>query len=112
MEEITGVKDDSVTFTYRVNKGETSFATLARLYSEDPGSARMGGEMDYMGRGMLDPAFANVAFNLTDPKRRFPRLVESGIWFHINIQLIDKRGDKIKVSHILLKPQCFSRGHR
>lgn len=52
-----------------MNKGETSFATLARLYSEDPGSARMGGEMDYIGRGMLDPAFANVAFNLTDPKK-------------------------------------------
>jgi len=64
------------------------------------GSARMGGEMDYMGRGMLDPAFANVAFNLTDPKK-ISKIVESEFGFHI-IQLIDKRGDKIKVRHILL----------
>ena len=66
LEEINRVKNQLREFTDRVNKGETSFATLARLYSEDPGSARMGGEMDYIGRGMLDPAFANVAFNLTD----------------------------------------------
>ena len=67
MEEINRVKDELREYTDRVNKGETTFSTLARLYSEDPGSARMGGEMDYVGRGMLDPAFANVAFNLTDP---------------------------------------------
>ena len=103
MEEINRVKNELRDFTDRVNKGETSFATLARLYSEDPGSARMGGEMDYIGRGMLDPAFANVAFNLTDPKK-ISKIVESEFGFHI-IQLIDKRGDKIKCRHILLKPQ-------
>ena len=103
MEETNRVKDELRDFTNRVNKGETSFATLARLYSEDPGSARMGGEMDYMGRGMLDPAFANVAFNLTDPKK-ISKIVESEFGFHI-IQLVDKRGDKIKVRHILLKPR-------
>ncbi len=102
LEEITRVKDELRSYTDRVNKGETSFATLARLYSEDPGSARMGGEMDYVGRGMLDPAFANVAFNLTDPKK-ISKIVESEFGFHI-IQLIDKRGDKIKCRHILLKP--------
>ena len=102
-EETNRVKDELRDFTNRVNKGETSFATLARLYSEDPGSARMGGEMDYMGRGMLDPAFANVAFNLTDPKK-ISKIVESEFGFHI-IQLVDKRGDKIKVRHILLKPR-------
>lgn len=63
----------------------------------------MGGEMDYIGRGMLDPAFANVAFNLTDPKK-ISKIVESEFGYHI-IQLIDKRGDKIKCRHILLKPQ-------
>lgn len=103
MEEINRVKNELRDFTDRVNKGETSFATLARLYSEDPGSARMGGEMDYIGRGMLDPAFANVAFNLTDPKK-ISKIVESEFGYHI-IQLIDKRGDKIKCRHILLKPQ-------
>ena len=103
MEEISRVKNQLRDFTDRVNKGETTFATLARMYSEDPVSARMGGEMDYIGRGMLDPAFANVAFNLTDPKK-ISKIVESEFGYHI-IQLIDKRGDKIKCRHILLKPQ-------
>ena len=101
-EEINKVKNDLREYTDRITKGETSFATLARLYSEDPGSARMGGEMDYMGRGVLDQAFAAVAFNLTDPKK-VSKIVESEFGFHI-IQLIDKRGDKIKVRHILRKP--------
>ena len=101
-EEINRVKNELRNYTDRVTKGETSFATLARLYSEDPGTARQGGEMDYIGRGMLDPAFANVAFNLTDPKK-ISKIVETEFGYHI-IQLIDKRGDKIKVRHILLKP--------
>lgn len=102
-EEINRVKEELRDYTDRVNSGEASFATLARLYSEDPGSARRGGELDYTGRGMLDPAFAAVAFNLTDPKK-ISKIVESEFGFHI-IQLIDKRGDKIKVRHILRKPQ-------
>lgn len=102
-EEIDRVKDELRSFTDRVTKGETSFSSLARLYSEDPGSARRGGELDYTGRGMLDPAFANVAFNLTDPNK-ISKVVESEFGFHI-IQLIDKRGDKIKCRHILMKPQ-------
>ena len=101
-EEINRIKEELRDYTERVNKGETSFQTLARMYSEDPGSARRGGELDYTGRGMLDPAFANVAFGLTDPKR-VSKIVESEFGFHI-IQLIDKRGDKIKVRHILRKP--------
>ena len=92
-EEINRVKDELREYTDRVNRGETTFATLARLYSEDPGTARQGGELDYTGRGMLDPAFANVAFNLTDPKK-ISKIVETEFGFHI-IQLIDKRGDKI-----------------
>ena len=102
-EEINKVKEELRNFTDRVTRGETSFATLARLYSEDPKSARSGGELDYVGRGMLDPAFANVAFNLTDPKK-ISKIVESEFGYHI-IQLIDKRGDKIKCRHILLKPK-------
>lgn len=103
-EEINRVKNDLRSYTDRVTKGETSFAALARLYSEDPGSARQGGELDeYMGRGMLDPAFAAVAFNLTDPKK-ISKIVETEFGYHI-IQLIDKRGDKIKVRHILRVPK-------
>lgn len=101
--EINRVKNELRDFTKRVNNGETTFSTLARLYSEDPGSARQGGELGFTGRGILDPAFANVAFNLTDPKK-ISKIVESDFGFHI-IQLIDKRGDKINVRHILLKPK-------
>ena len=102
-EEINRVKNELREYTDRVTRGEASFQTLARLYSEDPGTARQGGELDYTGRGMLDPAFATVAFNLTDPKK-ISKVVESEFGFHI-IQLVDKRGDKVKVRHILRKPQ-------
>ena len=101
-EEVNRIKNQLRDYTDRVTKGETSFATLARLYSEDPGSARQGGELGYMGRGMLDPAFAAAAFNLTDPKK-VSKIVESEFGYHI-IQLVDKRGDKVNVRHILLKP--------
>jgi peptidyl-prolyl cis-trans isomerase SurA len=102
IEEINRVKDELREYTDRIKSGETSFQTLARLYSEDPSSRRQGGELDYTGRGVLDPAFAAVAFNLNDPKV-ISKVVESEFGFHI-IQLIDKRGDKIKVRHILRKP--------
>ena len=55
-----------------------------------------------MGRATLDPAFAAVAFNLTDPKK-ISKIVESEFGFHI-IQLVEKRGDKVNVRHILKKP--------
>ena len=101
MEEINRVKDELREYTDRINRGDASFSTLARLYSED-GSARNGGEIGYTGRAPLDPEFAAVAFNLTDPKK-VSKVVESEFGFHI-IQLIDKRGDKINVRHILRKP--------
>lgn len=101
--EIDRIKNELRNYTEMVTSGQTSFTALAKLYSEDPGTARMGGEFpDYVGRGMLDQAFANVAFNLTDPKK-ISKIVETDFGYHI-IQLIDKRGDKIKVRHILLKP--------
>jgi peptidyl-prolyl cis-trans isomerase SurA len=101
-EELNRVKDELREYTDRVNKGEASFQTLARLYSEDPGTARRGGELGLVGRGTLDPAFAAVAFNLTDPKK-VSKIVESEFGFHI-IQLIEKRGEKVNVRHILRKP--------
>ena len=101
-EEINRVKDELREYTDRVTKGETTFQALARLYSEDPGSARQGGELGLMGRATLDPAFAAVAFNLTDPKK-ISKIVESEFGFHI-IQLVEKRGDKVNVRHILRKP--------
>ena len=101
-EELNRVKDELREYTERVNKGDATFQTLARLYSEDPGTARRGGELGLVGRGTLDPAFAAVAFNLTDPKK-VSKIVESEFGFHI-IQLIEKRGDKVNVRHILRKP--------
>lgn len=101
-EELNRVKDELRDYTDRVNKGDASFQTLARLYSEDPGTARRGGELGLTGRGTLDPAFATAAFNLTDPKK-VSKIVESEFGFHI-IQLIEKRGDKVNVRHILRKP--------
>ena len=101
--EIERIKNQLRDYTDRVVKGETSFETLARLYSEDPGSARQGGELGFMGRGMLDPTFAAAAFNLTDPKK-VSKVVESEFGYHI-IQLIDRRGDKLNCRHILLKPK-------
>ena len=101
LEDIEDVKSRLREYTDRVNKGE-SFSMLARLYSDDRGTAINGGEMPFTGRGYLDPAFANVAFNLQDPNK-VSKIVESEYGFHI-IQLMEKRGDRIKVRHILLKP--------
>ncbi len=102
-EEIERVKSELREYTERITSGETSFSTMALMYSEDPGSARRGGELDYSGRGELAPEFATVAFNLTDPGK-VSKIVETEYGFHI-IQLIDKRGDRVKVRHILRKPR-------
>lgn len=101
--EIDRIKSELRGYAERVQNGGMSFSTLAILYSEDPGSARQGGELDYVGRAALDPAFASVAFSLTDPEK-ISKVVQTEFGYHI-IQLIDKRGDKIKVRHILRKPK-------
>ena len=103
VEEIERVKGELREYTERITNKETSFSTLALLYSEDPGSARRGGELDFMGKGQLQPEFATVAFSLTDPNK-VSKIVETEYGFHI-IQLMEKRGDRVKVRHILRKPQ-------
>ena len=102
-EEIDRIKAELRDYTERVNSGSWTFASLARMYSEDEGSYRQGGEMDYMSKVDLDPAFANVAWSLTDPKK-VSKIVESQYGYHI-IQLVDKRGDKLKLRHILKRPR-------
>ena len=102
-EEIERVKNQLREFTERVNKGETTFTTLARLYSEDPGSARNGGEYGFTGRGQLTPEFANVVFNLTDPNK-ISKVFETEYGYHI-AQLIERRGDRLSYRHILIKPK-------
>lgn len=101
--EIERVKAQLREYADRVNKGETSFSTLARFYSEDPGTARRGGEGGFTGRGALVPEFANVVFNLTDTKK-VSKVFETEFGFHI-AQLIEKRGDRVNYRHILLRPK-------
>lgn len=101
-QEIERIEDRLREFARRVNDGESDFSTLAMLYSQD-GSARMGGELGYNGRNQWVPEFANVAFSLNNPKK-VSKIVRTEFGFHI-IQLIDKKGDKVNVRHILLKPE-------
>lgn len=90
-------------FTERVTSGNADFSMLARLYSEDTESAKRGGELGFVGKGQLVSEFADVAFNLTDPKR-VSRVVETEYGYHI-IQLIERKGERINCRHILLKPR-------
>ncbi|MBR4997374.1 MAG: peptidylprolyl isomerase [Bacteroidaceae bacterium] len=102
-EEIERVKAELRDYTERVNSGEAQFSTLAVFYSQDPLSARRGGELDAFGRGEMVPEFSAVAFNMTEPNK-VSKIVETEFGFHI-IQLIEKRGDRVRARHILRKPE-------
>lgn len=102
-EEIDRVKNELREFTESVNNGEKKFSTLAVMYSEDLESAKQGGQLGFLTRGQLVPTFASAAFNLTDPNT-VSKIVETEYGFHI-IQLIEKRGDRVNVRHILRKPR-------
>ena len=104
--EIDNIKARLRDYSDQVTSGKMQFSALARMYSEDKASAERGGELGFMGKGMLDPEFAAVAFDLNDPKR-VSRIVQSEYGYHI-IQLVEKRGDRINVRHILLKPNISS----
>ena len=106
VEETERIKQRLREFTERVQSGSTDFSMLARLYSEDTESAKRGGELGFVGKGQLVPEFAEVAFNLNDP-RRVSRIVQTEYGFHI-IQLIEKKGDRINCRHILLRPRIQS----
>lgn len=102
-EEIERIKSRLRDYTDRVNEGKADFAMLARLYSEDTESAKHGGELGFLGRGQLVQPFADVAFNLNDPKK-VSRIVETEYGYHI-IQLLEKKGERINCRHILLRPR-------
>lgn len=89
-------------FRDQILKGEKTFNTLAVLYSEDIASAPKGGELGYMPKNALDPAFAEAAFSLKPG--RISKIVESEFGFHI-LQLVDRQGEKVNVRHILLQPK-------
>ncbi|HAF28557.1 MAG TPA: peptidylprolyl isomerase [Bacteroidales bacterium] len=86
----------------RIIDGER-FSTLAVLYSEDPGSARRGGELGFRSKDELDPEFAKAAFKLSDDGG-ISRIVESEYGFHI-IQLIARESNQVNVRHILVIPK-------
>lgn len=95
------VKEKLLTLRNRILKGE-SFSTLAILYSEDPGSAKKGGELGMYGRGELYPEFESVAFGLKEGE--ISGIVETEAGYHI-IQMIEKKDDFVNVRHILLRPK-------
>lgn len=103
LEETERIKARLREFTDRVHAGTADFSMLARLYSEDTESAKRGGELGFVGKGQLVSAFADVAFNMNDPKR-VSRIVQTEYGYHI-IQLIEKKGERINCRHILLKPR-------
>ncbi len=103
VEETERIKQRLREFTERVQNGTADFSMLARLYSEDTESAKRGGELGFVGRGQLVSEFAEVAFNLNDPKR-VSRIVQTEYGYHI-IQLIEKKGERINCRHILLRPR-------
>jgi len=86
----------------RIIEGER-FSTLAVLYSEDPGSSRLGGEIGFRSRDELDPEFSKAAFRLKDDGG-ISRIIESEFGFHI-IQLIAKEVNQVNVRHILILPK-------
>ena len=98
------VRDELAELRERILKGD-NFSMLARLYSQDPGSATKGGELGFFGRGRMVAEFEAAAFALK-PGEVSP-IVETEYGFHI-IQLIERRGNTINVRHILMQPKTSS----
>lgn len=94
-------KEKINTLRERILKGE-NFSTLAILYSEDPGSARKGGELGLVPRGTFVPEFEAAAFNLKPGE--VSKIIETEFGYHI-LQLIERRGEQINVRHILITPK-------
>ena len=101
IEEKVRVKEQLMDLRKRILGGE-NFSTLAILYSEDPGSAKKGGELGFYGRGQLYPEFEAVAFKLKEGE--ISNVLETEAGYHI-IQMIERKGDYINVRHILLVPK-------
>jgi peptidyl-prolyl cis-trans isomerase SurA len=98
------VREQLLNIRERIMNGE-SFATLAVIYSEDPGSAVKGGDIGWMAKAELDPEYAKAAFALK--KGAVSKIVESSFGFHI-IQCLDRTEDRIHTRHILLRPKISS----
>jgi len=97
--QIKAAKDRIEVFRNRIIDGE-DFSTIAILYSDDEGSAKKGGELSFMGRAELVPEFSVTAFKLKT--KAVSEVIETEFGFHI-MQLIERRGQKVNVRHILVK---------
>ena len=95
------VKEKLLSLRERIINGE-KFSTLARIYSEDPGSARRGGELGMASKSIFWPAFSDAAMALRPGT--ISQIVETPDGYHI-IEVIEKKGDMFNARHILLKPQ-------
>jgi peptidyl-prolyl cis-trans isomerase SurA len=98
------VKEKLLSLRERILNGE-KFSTLARLYSEDPGSARKGGELGMASKSIFWPAFSDAAMSLKPGV--ISQIVETPDGFHI-IEVLEKKGDMFNARHILLHPQYTS----
>lgn len=101
-EEKTNTKEKLESYRQRVLSGESSIALLARLYSEDPGSAKEGGLIENVGRGQMVPEFEGVAFKLKEGE--VSKVFETTYGYHF-IQLVKRKGEVVDLRHILLMPK-------
>jgi peptidyl-prolyl cis-trans isomerase SurA len=88
-----------------IMSGKRDFSVTARAYSDDIGSKQKGGELGYFERGQMLPTFEGMAFKLK--KDSVSPVIETDFGYHI-LLLIDRKGEKINVRHILVKPKIVS----
>lgn len=100
-EEKERVKSKLNEYRDRILKG-SKFSTIATLYSEDPASAKKGGELGFFSRGQMVGEFENAAFALQDGE--ISPIIETKYGYHI-IQMIERRGNQVNCRHILLQPK-------
>ncbi len=100
-EEKEQFRDKAESLRLRVKGGE-DFATLATLYSQDPGSAVEGGDLGFQDRSTFVKEFSAMAFKLK-PGELSP-VFETEFGFHV-LQVMDRRGEQVNVRHILIKTE-------
>jgi peptidyl-prolyl cis-trans isomerase SurA len=99
------VQDELMDYKKQVESGQKSFETMARLYSEDPGSKQIGGRFELNKTDkQTDPDFKNAAFRLKEGQ--ISSVVKSKFGYHI-IQMVSRNGDDAVVRHILRMPQVL-----
>lgn len=102
LEEKRRVRTQLEEYRTKILANEADFAVYAALYSQDPVSAKKGGELGYFERGTMVPEFESAAFNLKAGE--ISPVIETKFGFHL-LQLIERRGEQINIRHILLQPK-------